>query len=216
MDGVDPALEIGPTTEIIAGEGRILTAGGDRRARALHLPADRRRGGRRGRDDADRRRHRPGRGHARDDLHAVAVGDPRDAARARRRSPVNVLLLGKGNTVSARGPARAGAGRRRRLQAARGLGLDAGGDRRLPARRRRDRRAGRDPHRHAQRGRLRRVDARRRSPAGRSTPTTPRARAAATRRTSSRSLSQPERPAVARRTRRARTRSTRSTSTWTC
>ena len=28
MDGVDPALEIGPTTEIIAGEGRILTAGG--------------------------------------------------------------------------------------------------------------------------------------------------------------------------------------------
>src|SRR4051812_40755970 len=28
MDGVDPDLEIGPTTEIIAGEGRILTAGG--------------------------------------------------------------------------------------------------------------------------------------------------------------------------------------------
>ena len=27
-DGVDPDLEIGPTTEIIAGEGRILTAGG--------------------------------------------------------------------------------------------------------------------------------------------------------------------------------------------
>jgi urease subunit alpha len=27
-DGVDPLLEIGPTTEIIAGEGRILTAGG--------------------------------------------------------------------------------------------------------------------------------------------------------------------------------------------
>ena len=48
--------------------------------------------------------------------------------------PVNVLLLGKGNTVSTDGAARAGAGRRRRLQAARGLGLDAGGDRRLPAR----------------------------------------------------------------------------------
>ena len=27
-DGVDPALEIGPTTDIVAGEGRILTAGG--------------------------------------------------------------------------------------------------------------------------------------------------------------------------------------------
>jgi urease subunit alpha len=27
-DGIDPALEIGPTTEIVAGEGRILTAGG--------------------------------------------------------------------------------------------------------------------------------------------------------------------------------------------
>ena len=80
MDGVHPDLEIGPTTEIIAGEGRILTAGGIDGARALHLPADRRRGGRGGDDDADRRRHRPGRGHARDDLHALAVGDPRDAA----------------------------------------------------------------------------------------------------------------------------------------
>ena len=27
-DGIDPALEIGPTTDVIAGEGRILTAGG--------------------------------------------------------------------------------------------------------------------------------------------------------------------------------------------
>ncbi len=28
MDGVDPALRIGPTTDVISGEGRILTAGG--------------------------------------------------------------------------------------------------------------------------------------------------------------------------------------------
>lgn len=28
MDGIDPALVIGPGTEVIAGEGRILTAGG--------------------------------------------------------------------------------------------------------------------------------------------------------------------------------------------
>ena len=51
-------------------------------------------------------------------------------------TPVNVLLLGKGNTVSAERAGRAGARGRRRLQAARGLGLDARGDRRLPARRR--------------------------------------------------------------------------------
>ena len=54
-----------------------------------------------------------------------------------------------------------------------------------------DRRAGRDPHRHAQRGRLRAVDAGGDRRAARSTPTTRRARAAATRRTSSRSPSQP-------------------------
>ena len=28
MDGVDPALVIGPSTEILAGNGKILTAGG--------------------------------------------------------------------------------------------------------------------------------------------------------------------------------------------
>ncbi len=33
-DGVHPELNIGPSTEIIAGEGRILTAGGGRLARA--------------------------------------------------------------------------------------------------------------------------------------------------------------------------------------
>ena len=59
---------------------------------------------------------------------------------------------------------------------------------------RRDRRAGRDPHRHAQRGRLRRVDARRDRRPRRSTRTTPRARAAATRRTSSRSPRTPTTP----------------------
>ena len=73
--------------------------------------------------------------------------------------PVNVLLLGKGNTVSADGLREQARGRRRRLQAARGLGLDARRDRRLPARGGRDRRPGRDPHRHAERGRLRAVDA---------------------------------------------------------
>ena len=132
-DGRGDDIEIGPTTEIIAGEGRILTAGGIDGARALHLPADRRRGGRGGHDDADRRRHRPGRGHAGDDLHAVAVGDPRDAARA-GPVPGQRAAARQGQHGLRRGPARDGRGRRGRLQAARGLGLDARRDRRLPAR----------------------------------------------------------------------------------
>ena len=161
MDGVDPDLEIGPTTEIIAGEGRILTAGGIDWPRALHLPADRRRGGRGRDDDADRRRHRAGRGHARDDLHAVAVGDPRDAAGDGRDARSTCCCSARATRCRCDGlreQARAGVGR---LQAARGLGLDARRRSTPACGRRRDRRAGRDPHRHAQRGRLRAVDARR-------------------------------------------------------
>ena len=102
--------------------------------------------------------------------------------------PVNVLLLGKGNTRL-----------RRRRSTSRSL-AGAGGfklhedwgstpaaiDACLRACER-WRRAGGDPHRHAQRGRLSSSRRSPRSPAARSTPTTPRARAAATRRTSSRS-----------------------------
>ena len=75
--------------------------------------------------------------------------------------PVNVLLLGKGNTVSEEGlreQARAGVGG---FKLHEDWGTTPGGDRRVPADRGRDRRAGGDPHRHAQRGRLRAVDARR-------------------------------------------------------
>ena len=86
--------------------------GRDRRARALHLPADRRRGGGGGDDDADRRRHRAGRGHARDDLHAVAVGDPRDAAGDGRAAGQRAAAR-QGQHGLARGDARAGAGGRR-------------------------------------------------------------------------------------------------------
>ena len=46
MDGVHPDLVIGPSTEILAGNGKILTAGADRLPRAPHLPADPRRGAR--------------------------------------------------------------------------------------------------------------------------------------------------------------------------
>jgi urease subunit alpha len=38
MDGVHPDLVIGPGTEIIAGNGKILTAGGDRQPRAPDQP----------------------------------------------------------------------------------------------------------------------------------------------------------------------------------
>ena len=186
MDGVHPALEIGPTTEIIAGEGRIVTAGGidghvhficpqivDEAVAAGMTTLI---GG--------------GTGPAEGTRATTCTPSPwaiREMLLAIDELPVNVLLLGKGNTVSLDGLREQARGRRRRLQAARGLGLDPRRDRRLPADRRRDRRAGRDPHRHVERGRLRRVDARRDRAAGRSTPTTPRARAAGTRRTSSRS-----------------------------
>ena len=43
MDGVHPDLVIGPVTEVLAGNGKILTAGGDRLPRPPHLPADPRR-----------------------------------------------------------------------------------------------------------------------------------------------------------------------------
>ena len=130
--------------------------------------------------------------------------------------PVNVALLGKGNTVADEALGEQLRGGRGRLQAARGLGHDAGGDRRLPARRRRGRRAGRDPHRHAQRGRLRRVHARARSP-GRTihayhTEGAGGGHAPDIITVAGRS----QRAAVSRPTRPGRTRSTPSTSTSTC
>ena len=108
-----PELEIGPTTEIIAGEGRILTAGGvDSHVHficpqivdeAVAAGMTTLIGGGTG----------PGRGHAGDDVHAVAVGIP-EMLLALDDYPVNVLLLGKGNTVSGTGCGR----RRRRAPAA--------------------------------------------------------------------------------------------------
>ena len=108
-----PDLEIGPSTDIIAGEGRILTAGGidchvhficpqivDQAVAAGMTTLI---GGGTG----------PIRGHARDDLHAEPARAARDARSRSTPMPVNVLLLGKGNTVSYEGlieQLRAGAG----------------------------------------------------------------------------------------------------------
>ncbi len=107
--------------------------------------------------------------------------------RASEGLPINVGFLGKGNSHGTRPARRAGRGRRGRLQDPRGLGHDAGSHPGGALRGRRHRRAGLHPHRHAER---RRASSKTPSPpskAARSTPFTPRAPAAVTRPTSSRS-----------------------------
>ena len=112
MDGVDPALEIGPTTEIIAGEGRILTAGGiDGHVHficpqivdeAIAAGMTTLIGG--------------GTGPAEGTRATTCTPSPwaiQEMLIAMDQLPVNVLLLGKGNTVSMDGlrvMAEAGAG----------------------------------------------------------------------------------------------------------
>ncbi len=112
MDGVDPALEIGPTTEIIAGEGRILTAGGiDSHVHficpqiveeAVAAGMTTLIGG--------------GTGPAEGTRATTCTPSPwaiREMLLAMDSYPVNVLLLGKGNTVALdglRAQAAAGAG----------------------------------------------------------------------------------------------------------
>ena len=100
-DGVHPDLVIGPGTEVLAGEGKILTAGAIDCHVHLICPQIARRGaGRRDHHD-HRRRHRPGRGHQ---GHHRARPAPWYLARmleALDAWPVNVALLAKGNTVSA-------------------------------------------------------------------------------------------------------------------
>ncbi|MDQ6778015.1 MAG: urease subunit alpha [Actinomycetota bacterium] len=112
MDGVDPALCIGPTTDVIAGEGRILTAGGidchvhlitpTIVTEALASGITTLIGGGTGPSEGSRA--------------TTCTPSPGALAmmhRALDGHPVNVLLLGKGNTVSAGGLAEqvmAGAG----------------------------------------------------------------------------------------------------------
>jgi len=112
MDGVDPALRIGPTTDVIAGEGRILTAAGidchvhlitpTIVTEALASGITTLIGGGTGPTEGTRA--------------TTCTPSPASLAmmhRALDGQPVNVLLLGKGNTVSAEGLAEqvlAGAG----------------------------------------------------------------------------------------------------------
>ncbi|WP_432564224.1 urease subunit alpha [Kineococcus sp. SYSU DK003] len=101
-DGVHPALRIGPSTDVISGEGRILTAGGidthvhlispSQVHEALAAGLTTIAGGGTGPSEGTKATTvTPGAWHL------------AQAHRALDALPVNVLLLGKGNTVSAAG-----------------------------------------------------------------------------------------------------------------
>src|SRR4051812_9937523 len=102
MDGVDPALVIGPSTEIVGGQGKILTAGGidchvhficpQLTETALASGLTTLIGGGTG----------PAEGSKATTVAPGAFNLGRMLA-AMDGQPVNVLLLGKGNTVSAEG-----------------------------------------------------------------------------------------------------------------
>ena len=181
--GVD--IVIGPGTEAIAGEGRIVTAGGiDAHVHficpqildeALTSGLTTLFGG--------------GTGPAAGTTATTCTPGPWHIGRmlqAMEAWPINVGLLGKGNASlpeALREQVMAGACG---LKLHEDWGTTPGRDRLLPRRRRRDGRAGGDPHRHAQRIR---ASSRPPSPPSRaapSTPSTPRAPAAAMRPTSSR------------------------------
>ena len=70
MAGVTPGMIVGVTTEAIAGEGLILTAGGIDTHIHFICPQQVVRGARQRRHHVHRRRHRPGDRHQRHDLHA--------------------------------------------------------------------------------------------------------------------------------------------------
>ena len=135
MAGVTPGMVVGVTTEAIAGEGLILTAGGIDSHIHFICPQQAHEALASGDHDARRRRHRPGDRHERDDLHAGRVAH-RAMLQATDALPLNIGFTGKGNTSRPEGlvdQIRAGA---HRAQAARGLGHDAGSDRLLPLGRR--------------------------------------------------------------------------------
>ena len=102
-----------------------------RRAHSLHLSAAGLRGARQRGHHLHRRRHRPGHRHQRDHLHAGQPAHRVDAAGDRHVAD-ELRLSRQRQLLASRRVDRADRGRRDRLEAARGLGIDAGGDRRLP------------------------------------------------------------------------------------
>ena len=179
-------IVIGPGTEVIAGEGKILTAGGfdthihficpQQVDDALMSGVTSMLGG--------------GTGPAAGTNATTCTPGPWHIGRmiqAADAFPINLGFAGKGNALAAGRARRNDQGRRLRAEAARRLGHDARGDRLLPVGRRRLRRAGDDPHRHAEREAASSRTPSRPSRAAPSTPSIPKAPAAGTRPTSSRS-----------------------------
>ena len=151
-------IVIGPGTEAIAGEGKIVTAGGidchihfiapQQIDDALYSGVTTMMGG--------------GTGPAHGTLATTVTPGPWHMGRmlqAAEGLPMNLGFFGKGNTSKPRRTQGADRGWGLWPQAARGLGHDARLDRQLPHGRRPLRRAGRDPHRHVERVGLRRDDA---------------------------------------------------------
>ncbi|GAU70475.1 urease alpha subunit [Streptomyces sp. NBRC 110611] len=135
MDGVHPGLVIGPETEIIAGNGKILTAGAIDTHVHFICPqqADEALASGLRRHHDDRRRHRTGRGQQGDHHHPRRLARRPDAGvdglpAGQRRTPR------QGQHHLPRLDARPAAGRRPRLQDPRGLGRHPRGARRLPDR----------------------------------------------------------------------------------
>ena len=100
-----------------------------------------------------RRRHRPVRGLQGDHGHPGRLAPAGGPPRAWTTSRSTCCCMGKGNTVSRRGPGRAGAGRRGGYKVHEDWGSTPGGDRRRAARGRRVRPAGGAALRQPQRGR---------------------------------------------------------------
>ena len=153
MDGVHPDLVIGPSTEILAGNGQILTAGAVDCHVHLICPQLLDRGARRGGHHGDRRRNRARRGHQGDHGHPGRLAPGPDAGGA---GPVAgqrpAARQGKHRLGRRRWPSSCAAGAGG-FKLHEDWGVHPGRDRRLPARRGRGRRPGGDAHRHAERGR---------------------------------------------------------------
>ena len=132
MAGVTPGMIVGVTTEVIAGEGLILTAGGIDTHIHFICPQQAHEAHRRRADHDGRRRHRPGHRHLRHDLHARRRSHPQLMLQADRRAAAELRLHRQGQHRDARRAApsrstparsassctRTGARRRRRSTAA--------------------------------------------------------------------------------------------------
>ena len=146
---------VGVTTEVIAGEGLILTAGGIDTHIHFICPQQASRSHRRRAHHDDRRRHRPGHGHLRDDLHARRRFTFAVMLQATDALPLNFRFHRARAT-----PRSPPVWRSKLLAGAIGLklhedwGTTPGGDRLLSERGRRTRRSSDHSHRHAERVRL--------------------------------------------------------------